>query len=162
RNFVVCSFVPRKFDYHPLSIPAPYNHSNINSDEVIYYVAGNFMSRRGVDISSFTVHPAGIPLGPHPGTVEASIGKEDTEELVVVAPMPGVAADDIAIEVPAEGEMTLTCAEHGIGQERIDYLLREWSYGPYLRRVQLPCAVDASKANVAYGNGVLSISFPKA
>ena len=76
RNFVVCSFVPRKFDYHPLAIPAPYNHSNINSDEVIYYVAGNFMSRRGVEISSFTLHPAGIPHGPHPGTVEASIGKE--------------------------------------------------------------------------------------
>ncbi len=84
RNFVVCSFVPRKFDYHPLSIPAPYNHSNINSDEVIYYVAGNFMSRRGVDVSSFTVHPAGIPHGPHPGTVEASIGKEGTEELAVM------------------------------------------------------------------------------
>jgi homogentisate 1,2-dioxygenase len=84
RNYVVCSFVPRKFDYHPLSIPAPYNHSNINSDEVIYYVAGNFMSRRGVDISSFTVHPAGIPHGPHPGTVEASIGREGTEELAVM------------------------------------------------------------------------------
>ena len=83
-NFVVCSFVPRKFDYHPLAIPAPYNHSNINSDEVIYYVAGNFMSRRGVDISSFTLHPAGIPHGPHPGTVEASIGKEATEELAVM------------------------------------------------------------------------------
>ncbi len=84
RNYVVCSFVPRKFDYHPLAIPAPYNHSNINSDEVIYYVAGNFMSRRGVEISSFTVHPAGIPHGPHPGTVEASIGKEGTEELAVM------------------------------------------------------------------------------
>jgi homogentisate 1,2-dioxygenase len=84
RNFVVCSFVPRKFDYHPLAIPAPYNHSNINSDEVIYYVAGNFMSRRGVEISSFTIHPAGIPHGPHPGTVEASIGKEATEELAVM------------------------------------------------------------------------------
>ncbi len=84
RNFVVCSFVPRKFDYHPLSIPAPYNHSNINSDEIIYYVAGNFMSRRGVEISSFTVHPAGIPHGPHPGTVEASIGKEGTDELAVM------------------------------------------------------------------------------
>jgi homogentisate 1,2-dioxygenase len=84
RNYVVCSFVPRKFDYHPLAIPAPYNHSNINSDEVIYYVAGNFMSRRGVEISSFTVHPAGIPHGPHPGTVEASIGKERTEELAVM------------------------------------------------------------------------------
>ena len=84
RNFVVCSFVPRKFDYHPLAIPAPYNHSNINSDEVIYYVAGNFMSRRGVEISSFTLHPAGIPHGPHPGTAEASIGKEATEELAVM------------------------------------------------------------------------------
>lgn len=87
---------------------------------------------------------------------------QNDRELVVIAPMPGVAADDIVIEVTAEGEMTLTCAEHGIGQERIDYLLREWSYGPYQRRVQLPCPVDASKANVAYGNGVLSISFPKA
>jgi homogentisate 1,2-dioxygenase len=84
RNYVICSFVPRKFDYHPLAIPAPYNHSNINSDEVIYYVQGNFMSRRGVEISSFTVHPAGIPHGPHPGTVEASIGKEATEELAVM------------------------------------------------------------------------------
>ncbi len=84
RNFVVCSFVPRKFDYHPLAIPAPYNHSNINCDEVIYYVAGNFMSRRGVGISSFTLHPAGIPHGPHPGTAEASIGKEATEELAVM------------------------------------------------------------------------------
>jgi homogentisate 1,2-dioxygenase len=84
RNYVVCSFVPRKFDYHPLAIPAPYNHSNINSDEVIYYVAGNFMSRRGVEISSFTLHPAGIPHGPHPGTVEASIGQEGTEELAVM------------------------------------------------------------------------------
>jgi homogentisate 1,2-dioxygenase len=84
RNYVICSFVPRKFDYHPLAIPAPYNHSNINSDEVIYYVAGNFMSRRGVEISSFTVHPAGIPHGPHPGTVEASIGKEATAELAVM------------------------------------------------------------------------------
>ena len=76
--------MPRKFDYHPLAIPAPYNHSNINSDEVIYYVAGNFMSRRGVDIASFTLHPAGIPHGPHPGTAEASIGKEATEELAVM------------------------------------------------------------------------------
>jgi homogentisate 1,2-dioxygenase len=84
RNYVVCSFVPRKFDYHPLAIPAPYNHSNINSDEVIYYVAGNFMSRRGVDVSSLTLHPGGIPHGPHPGTVEASIGKEATEELAVM------------------------------------------------------------------------------
>ena len=87
---------------------------------------------------------------------------QNDRELIAVAPMPGVAPEDIGIEVNAEGEMTLSCSEHGLGQERIEYLQREWSYGPYQRRVQLPCAVDASKANVAYGNGVLSISFPKA
>ncbi|WP_426059439.1 homogentisate 1,2-dioxygenase [Hymenobacter sp. B1770] len=84
KNFVICSFVPRLFDYHPLSIPAPYNHSNVDSDEVLYYVAGNFMSRKGVDLASFTWHPSGIPHGPHPGTVEASIGKTETHELAVM------------------------------------------------------------------------------
>ncbi len=84
RNFVVCSFVPRLFDYHPESIPAPYNHSNIDSDEVLYYAEGDFMSRKGIDRGSFTLHPGGIPHGPHPGTVEASIGKERTEELAVM------------------------------------------------------------------------------
>ena len=83
-NFVVCSFVPRMFDYHPLAIPAPYNHSNVESDEVLYYVEGNFMSRRGVDIGSITLHPSGMPHGPHPGTAEASIGKPATEELAVM------------------------------------------------------------------------------
>ena len=83
-NFVVCSFVPRLFDYHPESIPAPYNHSNIDSDEVLYYVEGDFMSRKGIDRGSFTLHPGGIPHGPHPGTTEASIGKERTEELAVM------------------------------------------------------------------------------
>ncbi len=83
-NFVVCSFVPRKYDYHPLGIPAPYNHSNIDSEEVLYYVNGNFMSRRGIDVASFTLHPHGIPHGPHPGAAEASIGKEATEELAVM------------------------------------------------------------------------------
>jgi homogentisate 1,2-dioxygenase len=83
-NFVVCSFVPRMFDYHPQSIPAPYNHANVNSDEVLYYVEGNFMSRKGIDIASFTLHPSGLPHGPHPGTTEASIGKERTEELAVM------------------------------------------------------------------------------
>lgn len=87
---------------------------------------------------------------------------QNDRELVVIAPMPGIGPEDIAIEVTAAGELTLTSAEHGLGQERREYLLREWSYGPYERRVQLPCPVDASKANVAYGNGVLSISFPKA
>jgi homogentisate 1,2-dioxygenase len=83
-NYVVCSFCPRLFDYHPESIPAPYNHSNIDSDEVLYYVKGNFMSRKGVDIASFTLHPGGIPHGPHPGTAEASIGKKETLELAVM------------------------------------------------------------------------------
>jgi homogentisate 1,2-dioxygenase len=84
RNFVICSFVPRKYDYHPESIPAPYNHSNIDSDEVLYYAEGEFMSRRGVSRGSFTLHPGGIPHGPHPGTVEASIGKDGTSELAVM------------------------------------------------------------------------------
>lgn len=83
-NFVICSFVPRLFDYHPLSIPAPYNHSNIDSDEVLYYVEGNFMSRKGIDVGSFTLHPGGLPHGPHPGTVEASIGAKETIELAVM------------------------------------------------------------------------------
>lgn len=83
-NFVICSFVPRLFDYHPLSIPAPYNHSNIDSDEVLYYVDGNFMSRRGIDTGSFTLHPGGLPHGPHPGTVEKSIGAKETLELAVM------------------------------------------------------------------------------
>jgi homogentisate 1,2-dioxygenase len=83
-NFVVCSFVPRKFDYHPESIPAPYNHSNVDSDEVLYYVDGDFMSRKSVEKGQITLHPGGIPHGPHPGTVEKSIGKEATEELAVM------------------------------------------------------------------------------
>jgi len=83
-NFVICSFVPRLFDYHPLSIPAPYNHSNIDSDEVLYYVDGNFMSRRGIERGSFTLHPGGLPHGPHPGTVEKSIGAKETKELAVM------------------------------------------------------------------------------
>ena len=84
QGFVICSFVPRLFDYHPQSIPAPYNHSNIDSDEVLYYVDGNFMSRRGIERGSFTLHPGGLPHGPHPGTVEKSIGAKATEELAVM------------------------------------------------------------------------------
>ncbi|GCE48647.1 homogentisate 1,2-dioxygenase [Thermosporothrix hazakensis] len=83
-NFVVCSFVPRKLDYHPLSIPVPYNHSNIDSDEMIYYVNGNFGSRRGVEVASITLHPRGIPHGPQPGAVEKSLGAERTEEMAVM------------------------------------------------------------------------------
>jgi len=84
RNFVICSFVPRMYDYHPKSIPVPYNHSNIDSDEVLYYVEGNFMSRKDVEKASFTLHPGGIPHGPHPGAVEASLGKKETKELAVM------------------------------------------------------------------------------
>ncbi len=83
-NFVVCSFVPRLFDYHPEAIPAPYNHSNVNSDEVIYYVDGDFMSRRGIARCDITLHPYGLPHGPQPGATEASIGKRATEELAVM------------------------------------------------------------------------------
>lgn len=83
-GFVICSFVPRLFDYHPLAIPAPYNHSNVDSDEVLYYVEGDFMSRKGIERASLTVHPNGIPHGPHPGTYEGSIGKTRTEELAVM------------------------------------------------------------------------------
>ncbi len=82
--FVVCSFVPRLYDYHPKAIPAPYNHSNIDSDEVLYYVDGDFMSRKNIDKGYISLHPAGIPHGPHPGTYEASIGKAKTEELAVM------------------------------------------------------------------------------
>ncbi len=81
---VVCSFVPRLFDYHPLSIPAPYHHSNIDSDEVLYYVEGEFMSRAHVEKGMITMHPGGIPHGPHLGTVEKSIGAKETLELAVM------------------------------------------------------------------------------
>lgn len=83
-NFVLCSFVPRLLDYHPLAIPVPYNHSNVDSAEVLYYVEGNFMSRRGIEVASVTLHPQGIPHGPHPGAVEGSLGKDRTEELAVM------------------------------------------------------------------------------
>jgi homogentisate 1,2-dioxygenase len=84
RSFVICSFVPRMYDYHPLAIPAPYNHSNIDSDEVLYYVDGDFMSRKHVERGQITLHPGGIPHGPHPGTVEKSIGQKETKELAVM------------------------------------------------------------------------------
>ncbi|MBB4119351.1 homogentisate 1,2-dioxygenase [Mesonia hippocampi] len=82
--FVVCSFCPRLYDYHPESIPAPYNHSNIDSDEVLYYVDGDFMSRNDIEAGHISLHPAGIPHGPHPGATERSIGKTQTEELAVM------------------------------------------------------------------------------
>jgi homogentisate 1,2-dioxygenase len=82
--FVICSFVPRLYDYHPQSIPAPYNHSNIDSDEVLYYVDGDFMSRNNIEKGQITLHPSGIPHGPHPGAYERSIGKKETHELAVM------------------------------------------------------------------------------
>ena len=82
--FVICSFCPRLYDYHPESIQAPYNHSNIDSDEVLYYVDGDFMSRNDIEIGQITLHPSGIPHGPHPGAYERSIGKKSTEELAVM------------------------------------------------------------------------------
>ncbi len=83
-GFVICSFVPRLYDYHPQAVPAPYNHSNIDSDEVLYYVDGDFMSRNNIEVGQITLHPAGIPHGPHPGAMERSIGKTSTEELAVM------------------------------------------------------------------------------
>ncbi len=83
-GFVVCSFVPRLYDYHPEAIPAPYNHSNIDSDEVLYYVEGEFMSRNDVEAGMITLHPAGIPHGPHPGAMERSVGQKETRELAVM------------------------------------------------------------------------------
>lgn len=101
--FVVCSFVPRLYDYHPLSIPAPYNHSNIDSDEVLYYVDGDFMSRNDVKPGNISLHPAGIPHGPHPGAYERSIGKTETKELaVMVDTFKPLMVTDEAIKVADE------------------------------------------------------------
>ena len=83
-NFVICTFAPRLYDYHPKSIPAPYNHSNIDSDEVLYYVDGDFMSRNNVEHGFMSLHPGGIPHGPHPGAYERSIGLKQTSELAVM------------------------------------------------------------------------------
>ncbi len=101
RGFVVCSFVPRLYDFDPEAIPAPYNHSNVDSDEVLYYVEGQFMSRKGIEEGFITLHPIGIPHGPHPGTVEKSIGQKGTEELAVMIdtfrPL-GITKDALEIE----------------------------------------------------------------
>jgi homogentisate 1,2-dioxygenase len=83
-GFVICSFCPRLYDYHPEAIPAPYHHSNIDSDELLYYVDGDFMSRNDITKGHLTLHPAGIPHGPHPGAMERSIGKKQTKELAVM------------------------------------------------------------------------------
>ena len=102
-NFVICSFVPRLYDYHPDAIPAPYHHSNIDSDELLYYVDGDFMSRNNIQKGQITLHPGGIPHGPHPGAVERSIGKKETGELaVMIDPFNPVMITEEAmkIEVP--------------------------------------------------------------
>lgn len=110
-NFVVCSFCPRLFDYHPQAIPAPYNHSNIDSDEVLYYVDGDFMSRKNVTRGMITLHPAGIPHGPHPGSVEKSIGAKETKELaVMVDTFHPLQLTEAALDIENEG-YTMSWAE---------------------------------------------------
>ncbi len=85
-GFVVCSFCPRPFDFDPAAVPVPYNHANVDSDEVLFYVGGDFMSRRGagIEVGSVTLHPAGFVHGPQPGSVEASLGRPGTEEWAVM------------------------------------------------------------------------------
>lgn len=103
-GFVICSFVPRLFDFHPDAVPAPYNHSNAMSDEILYYANNEFMSRKGIGYGSLTLHPGGLPHGPHPGRTEASIGKKRTDELAVMLdtfrPL-AVAKPVVAFEDPA-------------------------------------------------------------
>lgn len=104
KNFVVCSFVPRLYDYHPDAIPAPYHHSNIDSDELLYYVDGDFMSRNNIQKGQITLHPGGIPHGPHPGAIERSIGQKSTNELaVMIDPFNPVkiTKDALGMEIPA-------------------------------------------------------------
>jgi homogentisate 1,2-dioxygenase len=84
RNFVICSFCPRKLDFDPLAVPIPYHHSNLQSEEMIYYVSGNFGSRKGVEVGSITLHPSGLPHGPQPGLAEKAIGMHETHELAVM------------------------------------------------------------------------------
>ncbi|MEI8278595.1 MAG: homogentisate 1,2-dioxygenase [Bacteroidota bacterium] len=104
KNFVVCSFVPRLYDYHPLAIPAPYHHSNIDSDEILYYVDGDFMSRNNIKAGQFTLHPGGIPHGPHPGAIERSIGQKETKELaVMIDPFNPVMITEDAMKIEVEG-----------------------------------------------------------
>ena len=99
-HFVVCSFVPRLYDYHPDAIPAPYHHSNIDSDELLYYVDGDFMSRNNIQKGQITLHPGGLPHGPHPGAIERSIGKKATNELaVMIDPFRPVKITKAALEL---------------------------------------------------------------
>ena len=102
-GFVVCSFVPRLYDYHPKSIPAPYHHSNIDSEELLYYVDGDFMSRNNIEKGQITLHPGGIPHGPHPGAIERSVGKKSTEELaVMIDPFRPISITDEALKLEVD------------------------------------------------------------
>ena len=103
-NFVVCSFVPRLYDYHPEAIPAPYHHSNIDSDELLYYVDGDFMSRNDIQKGQLTLHPGGLPHGPHPGAIERSIGQKETGELaVMIDPFKPVMITEEAVRMEVSG-----------------------------------------------------------
>ncbi len=102
-GFVVCSFVPRMYDYHPESIPSPYHHSNIDSEELLYYVDGDFMSRNNIEKGQITLHPGGIPHGPHPGAIERSVGKKETGELaVMIDPFNPVMITDEALNLEVD------------------------------------------------------------
>jgi len=103
-NFVICSFVPRMYDYHPEAVPAPYHHSNIDSDELLYYVDGDFMSRNNIKKGQITLHPGGITHGPHPGAIERSVGKTKTEEMaVMIDPFNPVKITKEALEIEVDG-----------------------------------------------------------
>jgi len=102
-GFVVCSFVPRLYDYHPKAIPAPYHHSNIDSEELLYYVDGDFMSRNNIEKGQITLHPGGVPHGPHPGAMERSVGKKETGELaVMIDPFKPMSITDEALKLQVE------------------------------------------------------------
>ena len=116
-NFVVCSFVPRLYDYHPQAIPAPYHHSNIDSDEILYYVEGNFMSRNNIKPGQLTLHPAGIPHGPHPGAIERSIGQKETQELaVMIDPFKPVMITEAAVEYEVDEYYLSWIKNNGVNQ----------------------------------------------
>lgn len=102
-GFVVCSFVPRLYDYHPEAIPAPYHHSNVDADEILYYVDGDFMSRNDIEKGQLTLHPGGIPHGPHPGAIERSVGQKATEELaVMIDPFAPMSITEEAMKLQVE------------------------------------------------------------
>jgi homogentisate 1,2-dioxygenase len=116
-GFVVCSFCPRPYDFDPNAVPAPYNHSNVDSDEVLYYASSEFMSRKGIEFGSVTHHPDGIPHGPHPGRAEASIGAKSTNELAVMMdsfrPLK-VAKQAIAFEDPTYHKSWIEAQHAGV------------------------------------------------